>query len=265
VGENLPRYRTFPRLAGECGGKNYHFVHSSADVDSVVNGTIRSAFEFSGQKCSACSRAYIPKSLWGQIKQGLVDKHRDIKVGDPGDFSIFLSAVIDKASFDRNKSYLEHAKSSSDIEVLAGGECDNSTGYFVQPTILECKDPQDKLMREEIFGPVLACYVYEDGDYKNVLKLINSTSEYGLTGSVFAKDESVIEEASSVLRNSAGNFYVNDKSTGSVVGQQWFGGSRKSGTNDKPGSPHYVLKWVSPQAIKRTKVPLTDWKYPSMK
>uniref|UniRef100_H2Z2R1 Multifunctional fusion protein n=1 Tax=Ciona savignyi TaxID=51511 RepID=H2Z2R1_CIOSA len=271
VGENLPRYRTFPRLAGECGGKNYHFVHSSADVDSVVNGTIRSAFEFSGQKCSACSRAYIPKSLWGQIKQGLVDKHRDIKVGDPGDFSIFLSAVIDKASFDRNKSYLEHAKSSSDIEVLAGGECDNSTGYFVQPTILECKDPQDKLMREEIFGPVLACYVYEDGDYKNVLKLINSTSEYGLTGSNCHIPQfnlcfrSVIEEASSVLRNSAGNFYVNDKSTGSVVGQQWFGGSRKSGTNDKPGSPHYVLKWVSPQAIKRTKVPLTDWKYPSMK
>nr|XP_002126896.1 delta-1-pyrroline-5-carboxylate dehydrogenase, mitochondrial [Ciona intestinalis] len=265
VGANLTKYKTFPRLAGECGGKNFHFVHSSADVDSVVNGTIRSAFEFGGQKCSACSRAYIPKSLWGKVKQGLVEKHKEIKLGNPDDFSIFLSAVIDKPSYERNKTYLDHAKASSNIEVLAGGNCDDSVGYFVQPTIVECKDPKDKMMQEEIFGPVLSCYVYDDADYKEILKLINSTSSYGLTGSVFSKDESVIEEASSVLRNSAGNFYINDKSTGSVVGQQWFGGSRKSGTNDKPGSPHYVLKWVSPQAVKRSKVPLKEWKYPSMK
>ncbi|XP_076802657.1 delta-1-pyrroline-5-carboxylate dehydrogenase, mitochondrial-like [Clavelina lepadiformis] len=264
VGQNLPHYKTFPRIAGECGGKNYHFVHSSADVESVVNGTIRSAFEFGGQKCSACSRAYVPKSLWPQVRDGLLDKHKDIKMGNPDDFSVFLSAVIDKASFDRNKSYLEHAKSSRDVEVLAGGSCDDSVGYFVEPTIVQCHNQKDKLMQEEIFGPVLSCYVYDDDDYKEVLKLIDSTSSFGLTGSVFSKDESIVDEAKAILRQSAGNFYINDKSTGSVVGQQWFGGSRKSGTNDKPGSPHYLLRWVSPQAIKRSKVPLKDWRYPSM-
>nr|CAB3221044.1 delta-1-pyrroline-5-carboxylate dehydrogenase, mitochondrial [Phallusia mammillata] len=265
VGANLPKYRTFPRLGGECGGKNYHFVHSTADVESVVNGTIRSAFEFGGQKCSACSRAYIPKSLWPEVKKGLLETIKEVKLGNADDFSTFLSAVIDKASFERNKKYLQHANSSSDVEVLAGGKCDDSVGYFVEPTIVECKQPDDKLMKEEIFGPILSCYVYDDDKYKDILQLIDSTSVYGLTGSVFSKDENVVKEASNLLRNSAGNFYINDKSTGSVVGQQWFGGSRKSGTNDKPGGPHYILKWVSPQAVKRSKVPLKEWKYPSMK
>jgi len=264
VGENLPKYRTFPRVNGECGGKNYHFVHSSADVESVVNGTIRSAFEFGGQKCSACSRAYVPKSLWPEIKEGLLEVHKNIRVGEPSDFGVFLSAVIDKASFDRIKAYQDYARESDDVEVIAGGTADGSTGYFIQPTIMVCKNPQDKLMQEEIFGPMLSVYVYEDEDYKSIIDLIDSTSPYALTGAVFAKDEQVVQEAMSKLRDSAGNFYINDKSTGSVVGQQWFGGARKSGTNDKPGGPHYVNRWVSPQAIKRSHVPLTDWKYPSM-
>lgn len=264
VGQNLPKYTTFPRLNGECGGKNYHFVHSSADVTSVVNGTIRSAFEFGGQKCSACSRAYIPSSLWPDIKQGLIETHKQIHMGEPSDFSVFLSAVIDKASFERIKKYQEYAHGAADVEVIAGGGNDGSTGYYIEPTIMVCKNPQDKLMCEEIFGPMLSIHVYEDGDYKNILETINTTSPYGLTGAVFAQDESVVEEAKQVLRDSAGNFYINDKSTGSVVGQQWFGGARKSGTNDKPGGPHYVNRWVSPQAIKRSNVPLTEWKYPSM-
>jgi len=264
VGQNLNKYRTFPRINGECGGKNYHFVHSSADVQSVVNGTIRSAFEFGGQKCSACSRAYMPKSLWPQIKEGLIERHQQIKMGEPGDLSIFLSAVIDKTAFERIKSYQEFANESDDVEVIAGGGCNGSTGYYIEPTIMVVKDPQNKLMKEEIFGPLLTVYVYEDDDYKSILDLINTTSDYGLTGAVFAQDECVVEEAKSALRDSAGNFYINDKSTGSVVGQQWFGGARKSGTNDKPGGPHYVLRWVSPQAIKRSNVPLTSWSYPSM-
>jgi len=264
VGANLPNYRTFPRVNGECGGKNYHFVHSSADVESVINGSIRSAFEFGGQKCSACSRAYIPKSLWPSIKEGLIEKQKAIKLGGADDLSVFLSAVIDHTAFKRIKSYLDHAKTSNEVTVVAGGNCDDSVGYFVEPTICQVQDPHDKLMSEEIFGPVLTCYVYDDDNYMEILDLINTTSPYALTGSIFAQDESVVQQAKAILRDSAGNMYLNDKSTGSVVAQQWFGGARKSGTNDKPGGPHYVLRWVSPQAIKRSKVPLTQWKYPSM-
>uniref|UniRef100_A0A671FFC4 Delta-1-pyrroline-5-carboxylate dehydrogenase, mitochondrial n=1 Tax=Rhinolophus ferrumequinum TaxID=59479 RepID=A0A671FFC4_RHIFE len=214
VAQNLDRFRTFPRLAGECGGKNFHFVHRSADVDSVVSGTLRSAFEYGGQKCSACSRLYVPHSLWPQIKAQLLEEHSRIKVGDPAeDFGTFFSAVIDA---------------------------------------------------KEIFGPVLTVYVYPDEKYKETLQLVDSTTSYGLTGAVFAQDKDIVREATEMLRNSAGNFYINDKSTGSVVGQQPFGGARASGTNDKPGGPHYILRWTSPQVIKETHKPLGDWRYSYM-
>lgn len=265
VAQNLDTYRTFPRLAGECGGKNFHFVHKSADVESVVKGTIRSAFEYGGQKCSACSRMYVPDSMWPQVRQQLLDIHRQIRVGDPvEDLSAFFSAVIDDKSFARIKSWLDRAKSSSNLKVIAGGNCDDRKGYFVEPTIIETSDPQDAIMNEEIFGPVLSVYVYPEKDYRKVLQLIDSTSPYALTGAVFAQDKTVIDEAAKALRNAAGNYYVNDKSTGSVVGQQPFGGARASGTNDKPGGPHYVLRWTSPQVVKQTYAPLTDWKYPYM-
>ncbi|XP_058488473.1 delta-1-pyrroline-5-carboxylate dehydrogenase, mitochondrial [Solea solea] len=265
VAQNLDTYRTFPRLAGECGGKNFHFVHRSADVQSVVMGTIRSAFEYGGQKCSACSRMYVPDSLWPQVKQGLLDVHRKLRVGDPvEDFTSFFSAVIDDKSFGRIKKWLDYAKSSPSLTIVAGGHCDDSKGYFVEPTIIETSDPQDDIMKEEIFGPVLTVYVYPEDQYQDTLRLIDTTSPYALTGAVFAQDQTVIDEASFVLRNAAGNFYINDKSTGSVVAQQPFGGARASGTNDKPGGPHNVLRWTSPQAVKQTHVPLRGWTYPYM-
>ncbi|XP_008587687.1 PREDICTED: delta-1-pyrroline-5-carboxylate dehydrogenase, mitochondrial [Galeopterus variegatus] len=265
VAQNLDQYRTFPRLAGECGGKNFHFVHCSADVDSVVSGTVRSAFEYGGQKCSACSRLYVPRSLWPQIKGRLLEEHGRIKVGNPAeDFGTFFSAVIDAKSFGRIKKWLEHAQSSPSLTVLAGGKCDDTVGYFVEPCIIETKDPQETIMKEEIFGPVLTVYVYPDDKYKETLQLVDSTTSYGLTGAVFAQDKGVVQEATTLLRNAAGNFYINDKSTGSVVGQQPFGGARASGTNDKPGGPHYILRWTSPQVIKETLEPLGDWRYSYM-
>ncbi|KAG7260838.1 hypothetical protein CRUP_000600, partial [Coryphaenoides rupestris] len=259
VAQNLDIYRNFPRVAGECGGKNFHFVHTSADVHSVVTGTVRSAFEYGGQKCSACSRMYVPESLWPQIRDGLLDIHKDIKVGNPvEDFSTFFSAVIDDKSFARIKKWLDYARCAPGLTVLAGGNCDDSKGYFVEPTIIQVKDPQDPIMNEEIFGPVLSVYVYPDQDYKEVLNLVDTTSPFALTGAVFAQDKSVVAEAARALRNAAGNYYVNDKSTGSVVAQQPFGGARS------PGGPHYVLRWTSPQVVKETFVPLTEWKYPYM-
>ncbi|KAG8430157.1 hypothetical protein GDO86_018366 [Hymenochirus boettgeri] len=231
VAQNLDVYRTFPRLAGECGGKNFHFVHGSADAESAVNGVIRSAFEYSGQKCSACSRLYVPDSLWPQIKGRLLEEHGKITAGNPAeDFSSFLSAVIDEKSFRRIKSWIDHVMMSPDLSILAGGKCDDSVGYFVEPTIIETKNPKEKIMTE--------------------VKVL--------------KGKNVIKEATDILRNAAGNFYVNDKSTGAVVAQQPFGGSRASGTNDKPGGPHYILRWTSPQVIKETHVPLNEWKYPYM-
>uniref|UniRef100_A0A8D0A264 Multifunctional fusion protein n=1 Tax=Sander lucioperca TaxID=283035 RepID=A0A8D0A264_SANLU len=265
VSQNLDSYRTFPRLAGECGGKNFHFVHKSADVESVVNGTIRSAFEYGGQKCSACSRMYVPDSTWPAIREGLLAVHSQLTVGDPvKDFSTFFSAVIDDKSFARIKKWIDRAKSSSSLKVIAGGNYDDSKGYFVEPTIIETTDPRDTIMSEEIFGPVLAVYVYPEKDYREVLQLIDNTSPYALTGAVFAQDRTVVDEAARALRNAAGNYYVNDKSTGSVVAQQPFGGARASGTNDKPGGPHYVLRWTSPQVVKETHVPLADWRYAYM-
>lgn len=264
VGQNISKYLNFPRLIGECGGKNFHFIHPTADVTSVVNATIRSAFEFCGQKCSACSRMYVPESLWEKIKDGLLEVRDKLKVGDVMEFDSFMSAVIDKRAYERITGYIEYAKKSTNLEVLAGGQYDDSKGYYIQPTIIITADPEDRIMSEEIFGPVLTIYVYPDSEVKSTLELIDTTTPYALTGAVFAQDIKFQEEALEKLKNAAGNFYINDKSTGSVVGQQPFGGSRMSGTNDKAGGPHYILRWTSPQSIKETFVQLTDWKYPYM-
>lgn len=230
VGTKLDVYKSFPRLIGECGGKNFHLVHPTANIGDVVNGTVRSAFEYGGQKCSACSRIYVPKSRWDDVKEGLLAEVQQIKLGTPLEQENFLSAVIDKKAFDRIKSYIDHAKNSNDCRVLYGGGCNDSEGYYVEPTIIFTKNPQDKLLQEEIFGPVLTAYVYDDADFNNTLDLINTTSPFGLTGAIYSGDEKAIDRCKDVLRYSAGNFYINDKSTGSVVSQQPFGGARKSGT-----------------------------------
>lgn len=265
VGKNLNLYRNYPRLIGECGGKNYHFVHPSADAQSVVTGSIRSAFEYCGQKCSACSRMYVPRSLYEPIVRGLVAERNKLKIGDPKDYSVFAAAVIDDKAFARITSYIEYAKKSPKCKIIGGGEYDGSKGYFVQPTIIETSDPHDKLMTEEIFGPVLTMYVYEDKDVSKALSLVGSSTKFALTGAVFAKDQAFLQTALEELKMTAGNFYINDKSTGSVVGQQPFGGGRMSGTNDKAGGPNYVMRWTTPQSIKETFVPLRDIDYPYMR
>lgn len=264
VGNNIDKYHNFPRLIGECGGKNFHFVHSSADVQSVVTSTIRSSFEYSGQKCSACSRMYVPESLWPKIKEGLVSEVQKLKIGDVEDMSSFTSAVIDDKAFKRITGYIEHAKNSSNLEIIAGGTYSDSKGYFINPTIVESKDPKDRIMTEEIFGPVLAIYVYKEADLSKTMQLVNSSTQFALTGAIFGQDEDFVNCALEEFKMAAGNFYINDKSTGSVVGQQPFGGGRKSGTNDKAGGPHYILRWTSPQSIKETFVPLRDVNYPYM-
>ncbi|OWR48975.1 hypothetical protein KGM_215291 [Danaus plexippus plexippus] len=265
VGKNLNKYQNYPRLIGECGGKNYHFIHPSADIQSVVTGTIRSAFEYCGQKCSACSRMYVPRSLSEPIKQGLLEERSKLKIGDPTDFKIFTGAVIDDKAFARITGYIKNAKNNPKNKILGGGEFDGSKGYFVQPTIIETVDPFDKLMTEEIFGPVLTMYVYEDRDLDQALGLVGSSTKFALTGAVFATDQKFLESAFEELKMTAGNFYLNDKSTGSVVGQQPFGGGRMSGTNDKAGGPNYVMRWTTPQSIKETFVPLKDIDYPYMR
>lgn len=265
VGKNLDRYRNYPRLIGECGGKNYHFVHPSADARSVVAGSIRSAFEYCGQKCSACSRMYVPRSLYEPIVRGLLAERDKLKVGDPADLSVFAGAVIDDKAFARISGYIDHARNSPDCTILGGGQCDDTKGYFVQPTIIETTNPHDKLMVEEIFGPVLTLYVYEDARVSEALALVGSSTKFALTGAVFAKDEAFLQTAFEELKMTAGNFYINDKSTGSVVGQQPFGGGRMSGTNDKAGGPNYVMRWTTPQSIKETFVPLRDIDYPYMR
>lgn len=224
VGENINNYRNYPKIIGECGGKNYHFVHPSADVETVVSCTIRSAFEYCGQKCSACSRAYFPASLWPKIKEGLIREQQKLTVGDVCDFKTFMGAVIDDKAFNRIKSYIEHAKSSKNLEIIAGGGYDCSKGYFIQPTIVQTTDPNDKIMVEEIFGPVLTVYVYDDKDLYQTMQLVGSSTQFALTGAIFANDEAFLREAYEEFKMTAGNFYINDKSTGSVVGQQPFGG-----------------------------------------
>ncbi|XP_058800241.1 delta-1-pyrroline-5-carboxylate dehydrogenase, mitochondrial [Phymastichus coffea] len=265
VGKNVNKYKNYPKLIGECGGKNFHFIHPSADVESVVKGTIRSAFEYNGQKCSACSRIYVPESLWSEIKAGLLSIRDKLKMGDPRDFSVFLGAVIDATAFKRISGYIDHAKKSSDLEIIGGGKYDNSRGYFIQPTIVQTKNPKDKIMTEEIFGPVLTVYVYKNSNLNETMKLVESSTPYALTGAIFSQDEQWAKQALEEFKYSAGNFYVNDKSTGSVVGNQPFGGGRMSGTNDKAGGPHYALRWSSPQSIKETFVPLTEYDYEYMR
>merc|ERR1711988_237872 len=264
VGRNLQTYTGFPKLIGECGGKNYHFVHNSADIESVVKSTIRSAFEYQGQKCSACSRMYVPESIWPQVKEGLAETQKTLKVGDVQDFSNFMSAVIDKKAFDRISGYIDHAKSSPNTKIVAGGTYDESVGYYVQPTVVETTSKDDRIFKEEIFGPVVTAFVYPDSQAKTIVDHIGQDTPYALTGAIYSQDQAFAEEAAQVLRGTAGNFYVNDKSTGSVVGQQPFGGARLSGTNDKAGGPHYMLKWASPQSVKQTFVPLKDVNYPYM-
>jgi len=255
-------YKQYPRMVGETGGKDFHFVHKSADVDNVANNTIRAAFEYQGQKCSACSRAYIPDNLWPALKEKFIAALSTMKQGQSDDFEAFVSAVIDKNSFDNIKNYIDHAKASKDAEIVYGGEYDASQGWFVKPTIILAKDPKYKSMQEEIFGPVLTIYVYPADQYEETLRLCDSTSPYALTGAIFATDRYAIAQATKLLRNSAGNFYINDKCTGAVVGQQPFGGARMSGTNDKAGASLNLLRWVSPRTIKEQFLLLNNWTYP---
>lgn len=240
-------------------------MHPTADADSVITSTIRSAFEYCGQKCSACSRAYIPESLWPKIKEGLLKERAKLKTGDVTEFDTFMGAVIDERAFDRISSYIDHAKSSSNLEIIGGGGYDKKKGYFIEPTIVQSKDPKDKIMVEEIFGPVLAIYVYPDKDVDAAMKLVGGSTQFALTGAIFANDQAFLVRAFDELKMTAGNFYINDKSTGSVVGQQPFGGGRMSGTNDKAGGPHYVTRWTTVQSIKETFVPLRDIDYPYMR
>ena len=261
VGMNIDNYKNYPRLVGETGGKNFVLAHNTADIKSLVANLIRGAFEYQGQKCSATSRAYIPSSIWDEVKELLINETKKIRMGDVEDFDTFIGAVIDKKSFENIKSYIDYAKNSKDAEVICGGICDDSVGYFVEPTIIETRDIHFKTMIEEIFGPVLSVYIYEDGEYKNLLNTLEDISEYGLTGSIFAKDRYVIREAEKKLMYAAGNFYINDKTTGAVVGQSPFGGSRKSGTNDKVGTMGNMLKWLNPRSIKETYKRINTFEY----
>jgi 1-pyrroline-5-carboxylate dehydrogenase len=264
IGENIPKYRSYPRIVGETGGKNFVFAHPSADPAALVTGLVRGAFEYQGQKCSAGSRAYVPRSLWPEVEKRLREMIGEVKMGTPLDFRNFVAAVIDENSFDRIAGYIDDARKSSDAEVLIGGKVDKSQGYFIEPTVVLTKDPRFKLMQEEIFGPVLTVFVYEDGDLERTLELVDTTSPYALTGAIFAEDRRVIAKLAKALRHSAGNFYINDKPTGAVVGQQPFGGARASGTNDKAGSMANLLRWTSQRAIKENFVAPKDFRYPFM-
>ena len=264
IGKNAGSYKSYPRIVGETGGKDFVIAHKSADVDVVVTALLRGAFEFQGQKCSAASRAYIPSNIAEEVKKKLIAGIRSFKMGTVEDFSNFINAVIDEKSFDNIKAYIDNAKKDKKAEIWVGGKCDKSQGYFVQPTIIEAKDPKYVTMCEEIFGPVLTVYIYNANQFERALDLVNSTSPYALTGAVIAKDKSAIELATDKLRNAAGNFYINDKPTGAVVGQQPFGGARASGTNDKAGSILNLYRWLSARTIKETFNPPTDYKYPFM-
>ena len=264
VGENLPGYRTYPRLVGETGGKDFVVAHPSADVDALAVALVRGAYEYQGQKCSAASRAYIPKSMWPRVRDRMADMIGSIRMGDVADFRNFMGAVIDAKAFGKIREYLDAARTDAGVKVIAGGGADDSEGYFIEPTLIEADDPGYRLMCEEIFGPVLTVHVYADARWAQTLRLVDGTSPYALTGAVFAQDRGAVVEAMSVLRNAAGNFYVNDKPTGAVVGQQPFGGGRASGTNDKAGSILNLMRWISPRSIKETFDPPTDFRYPFM-
>jgi 1-pyrroline-5-carboxylate dehydrogenase len=262
IGKNIKKYRSYPRIVGETGGKDYVMVHPSADVDTVVTALARGAFEYQGQKCSAASRAYIPQSMWAEVKEKLTTTMASFKMGVVEDFSNFINAVIDEASFDKLASYIDRAKKDVDAEVIIGGNYDKSEGYFIQPTVIQAKTPHYVTMEEELFGPVLTIYVYEDDKLDETLDELDNTSIYALTGAILSQDRYAIEYMTKRLANTAGNFYINDKPTGAVVGQQPFGGARGSGTNDKAGSSLNLLRWVSARTIKETFVPPTDYRYP---
>ncbi len=261
IGQNIGRYRSYPRIVGETGGKDFIVAHPTADREAVVTAVVRGSFEYQGQKCSAASRIYIPESIWGDMRSELADKVSELKVGDVTDFENFMGAVIDEKAFATHKAALDEAKSNGRT-IVAGGTADDDEGFFVQPTVIETSDPGDRLLREELFGPIVTAYVYPDSQWEQTLDLVDSTSPYGLTGAVFARDRAAIDDAAEKLQYAAGNFYVNDKPTGAVVGQQPFGGGRASGTNDKAGSMWNLIRWVSPRTVKETFVPPTDYRYP---
>jgi 1-pyrroline-5-carboxylate dehydrogenase len=262
VGANIARYRNYPRIVGETGGKDFIVAHPSADAEALATAILRGSFEYQGQKCSAASRVFAPASLWPQVRDRICAEIDEMKMGDVADFSNFVGAVIDASSFKTQKEAIEEAKSSSSASIVAGGAYDDSEGWFVQPTVIETSDPSFRTMQEELFGPVVTAFVYDDSRYADTLDLIDSGTAYGLTGAVFARDLAAIEQTRDRLRYAAGNFYVNDKPTGAVVGQQPFGGARASGTNDKAGSMWNLIRWVSPRTIKETFVPPRDYKYP---
>lgn len=262
IGDNIHNYRTYPRIVGETGGKDFVIAHPSANIEAVATGLVRGSFEYQGQKCSAASRAYIPRSLWADVKKVMETQIGSIKIGSPEDPSNFVNAVIDKNSFEKCKGYIDRAEASSNANVIIGGKCDDSKGWFVSPTVIETTDPQYESMVEEIFGPIISVYVYEDKDWTETLKIVDSSSPYSLTGSVFSQDRYATDEAFKALENASGNFYINDKPTGAVVGQQPFGGGRASGTNDKAGSKMNLLRWTSVRSIKETFVSPKDYKYP---
>lgn len=264
IGNNIQKYKAYPRIVGETGGKDFIVVHPSADWEAASTGIVRGAFEYQGQKCSATSRVYVPKSLWPNLKKKMLSDVASFKMGDVEDFSNFINAVIDEKSFDKLVKFIDQAKKDKNAEIICGGGYDKSVGYFIEPTIIVASDPKYTTMCEELFGPVLTVYIYEDKTFEKTLTLVNETSNYALTGSIFAQDRYAIEQASIVLKNAAGNFYINDKCTGAVVGQQPFGGARGSGTNDKAGSMINLLRWVSPRTIKETFNPPTDYRYPFM-
>ncbi len=261
ISERLETYRAYPRIVGETGGKDFIVAHESADPQALAVAIVRGGYEYQGQKCSAVSRVYVPASLWDDVLERVLAMMADLRMGDPRDFRNFVNAVIDEKAFRKIASYIDYARQSPDTEILAGGEYDDSKGWFIQPTLVQAKDPKHRLMCEEIFGPVVTVHVY-DGSWEEALRLTDETSPYGLTGAVFARDRGAIRQALGMLRHAAGNFYINDKPTGAVVGQQPFGGARASGTNDKAGSMLNLLRWVSPRSIKETFVPPTDYRYP---
>ncbi len=265
IARNLYKYKDYPRVVGETGGKGFIFAHNSCDPEALKTAIIRGSYEYQGQKCSAASRAYIPRSVWNKIKDDLVSQIDGIKMGPCGDFSCFMNAVIDKSAYDSIKGHLALAKTAPAAKILAGGDCDETDGYYIRPTLIETADPLYKTMREEIFGPVMTVFVYEDAKFAETLKICDETSPYALTGAVFARDAGAVKEASEALLYAAGNFYINDKPTGAVVDRQPFGGGRSSGTNDKVGWPHNLLRWASPRTVKENLAPPTDYRYPYMK
>ena len=262
IGSNITKYNCYPRIVGETGGKDFILAHKSADAEALATAIVRGAFEYQGQKCSAASRVYVPDNLWEQVKSKVLSDLSEIKMGPVEDFTNFVNAVIDEKAFDKITGYIEQAKQNEMVEVIAGGNFDKSTGYFIEPTIILTRDPHYVTMCEEIFGPVLTVYVYQSERFEETLELVDQTSPYALTGAIFSQDRYAIELATGKLVNAAGNFYINDKPTGAVVGQQPFGGARASGTNDKAGAMINLLRWVSPRTIKETFVPPVDYRYP---